>query len=87
MSKISNNKSHSGDNQTKDRPPSTPRWVKVSGIIIITLILLFIIIKFTGIGGNHGPGRHFRGGEALEFDNPRFQTLSSIYKIPRGEYS
>lgn len=35
-------------------PPSTPRWVKVSGIIVIVLILLFVILHLTGNGfGEH----------------------------------
>ena len=41
----------------------TPRWVKVSGIIALVLVLLFVIVMLTG-GGGHGPGRHtlFDGG-------------------------
>ena len=39
-------------------PPSTPRWVKVLGIIVIVLVLLIGVILATGIGGEHGPGRH-----------------------------
>jgi hypothetical protein len=42
--------------------PSTPRWVKVFGIIGIALVLLFVILKFTGIGGEHGPARHMPSG-------------------------
>jgi hypothetical protein len=42
--------------------PSTPRWVKVFGIIGIALVLLFVILKFTGVGGEHGPGRHKTSG-------------------------
>jgi hypothetical protein len=38
--------------------PGAPRWVKVSGIIAIVLVLLVIIAVFTGVGGPHGPGRH-----------------------------
>ena len=38
--------------------PGTPGWVKVFGIIVIILVLLGGIIMFTGIGGQHGPGRH-----------------------------
>ena len=33
-----------------------PRWVKVSGIITLALIVLLLILLFAG--GNHGPGRH-----------------------------
>ena len=42
--------------------PATPRWVKVFGIIVIILVLLGGIIMFTGIGGQHGPGRHMPSG-------------------------
>jgi len=34
--------------------PGTPRWVKVSGIIVIVLVVLVVIMLLTG----HGPGRH-----------------------------
>jgi hypothetical protein len=37
-----------------DRGP--PRWVKVSGIIALALIVLVLIALLAG--GNHGPGRH-----------------------------
>ena len=33
-----------------------PRWVKVSGIITLALIVLLLILLLAG--GNHGPGRH-----------------------------
>jgi hypothetical protein len=33
-----------------------PRWVKVSGIIALTLVVLLLILLLAG--GNHGPGRH-----------------------------
>ena len=43
-------------------PPSTPRWVKVFGIIFIVLVLLFVILHLTGhsLGGHiptHTPTR------------------------------
>jgi hypothetical protein len=31
-------------------PPSTPRWVKVFGIIFIVLVLLFVILHLSGNG-------------------------------------
>jgi hypothetical protein len=37
---------------------STPRWVKVVGIVALVLVLLVVIRRFTGVGGPHGPGRH-----------------------------
>lgn len=47
-----------------NRPPypGTPRWVKVFGIVVIVLVLLFVIMKLTGVGGEHGPGRHTPSG-------------------------
>ena len=38
-------------------PPSTPRWVKVSAIIVIVLVLLFVILHLTG-NSLGGPGGH-----------------------------
>jgi len=50
-----------------DRPPysGTPRWVKVSGMIGIVLVLLVVVLLVTGVGGpgGHGPGRHSRSGD------------------------
>ena len=44
--------------------PGTPRWVKASGIIAMVVILLVIILRFTGHGpGLHGPGRHMPFGD------------------------
>lgn len=47
-----------------DRDPhTTPRWVKVSGIIAIVLALLVAIVLVIGGGlGGHGPERHLPGG-------------------------
>ncbi|OKK03470.1 hypothetical protein AMK26_18425 [Streptomyces sp. CB03234] len=39
-------------------PPKAPRWVKVSAIVLGVLVLLVVILKLTGLGGEHGPGRH-----------------------------
>jgi hypothetical protein len=47
-----------------DRGSTTgaPRWVQVFGIIVVALILLFVILQLTRIGGHHGPGRHLHSG-------------------------
>jgi hypothetical protein len=41
----------------------TPRWVKVFLIIGLALVLLFVIGKVSGVGGDHGPGRHGGGSD------------------------
>ena len=38
-----------------------PRWVKIAAIVVGLLILLFVVLQLTGIGGEHGPGRHMSG--------------------------
>ncbi|HCA85167.1 MAG TPA: hypothetical protein DEQ61_06540 [Streptomyces sp.] len=43
-------------------PPGVPHWVKVSGAIVGALFLLVVIAKLTGLGGDHGPGRHLGSG-------------------------
>lgn len=35
---------------------SMPRWVKVSGIIVIVLVLVFVILHLTG--NSFGPAMH-----------------------------
>lgn len=44
------------------RTTGAPRWVKVFGIIALGLAVLFVGLKLTGLGGDHGPGRHTGGG-------------------------
>ena len=40
----------------RESPPSMPRWVKVLGIIVIVLVLVFIILHLIGGGlGGHTP--------------------------------
>ena len=41
---------------------ATPRWVKVSGIVVIVVIVVAVAIMALA-GGDHGPGRHLPGGE------------------------
>jgi hypothetical protein len=44
-----------------ENPPGTPRWVIIIGVVVGALIVLFLVLKLTGIGGEHGPGRHLSG--------------------------
>ena len=41
-------------------PPARPRWVKITAIVVLVLILL-VGAKFAIGGGSHGPGRHGGG--------------------------
>ena len=54
-----------------DAPPGVPRWVKLSGIAVLTLILLVVVFKLTGVlDRGHGPGRHGPGQHSSS-DVPR----------------
>jgi hypothetical protein len=52
--------------EREDKAPRTdttvgaPRWVKVSGVIGLVVVLVFVLVLVVG-GGNHGPGRHSDG--------------------------
>ena len=37
-------------------PPSTPRWVKASALIVVILVVAFVVIHLSGGGfGRHAP--------------------------------
>ena len=55
---------HNGADADHDSPPGMPRWVKVSAIVVGVLVVLFLVLQLTGIGGEHGPGRHNSGSGA-----------------------
>ena len=42
------------------RPPSTPRWVKIIGVVVAVLLLVIVIVLVSGgdDDAQHGPGRH-----------------------------
>jgi len=42
-----------------------PRWVKVSLLVVVALIGVFVILSLLGVApGDHGPTRHVPGGGA-----------------------
>ncbi len=59
MAEMAETTPHPGADQ--DRPPQMPRWVRGAALIVGLLVLLFVVLKLTGIGGEHGPGRHMSG--------------------------
>ena len=52
-----------GDETGLGTPPGLPRWVKVSGIAAVTVIVLLVVLLVTGGPGEHGPGRHSGGDD------------------------
>ncbi len=47
------------DRSSDSKPPTTPRWVKVAGIIAAVVVVAVVILAL--IGGGHGPARHLPG--------------------------
>jgi len=46
-------------------PPRMPRWLKVSGITVLVVVLLVIgLMVLTGHEGQPGPGQHIPGGKS-----------------------
>ncbi len=45
-----------------ERQAGMPRWVKISLIVALVLVAVFVIINLAGGGGEHGPGRHSGSG-------------------------
>jgi hypothetical protein len=46
----------SDDRLGRGAATGTPRWVKVSAIVVLILVLMVVVMLV--VGGNHGPGRH-----------------------------
>lgn len=44
--------------------PGMPRWVKVFGLILVALLLVFLAAQLLGV--EHGPGMHGAAGTAPE---------------------
>jgi hypothetical protein len=51
-----------GERQMAEPPPQPkvgmPRWVKVSGIIVVAVLAVLVVLMLTGVLGQHGPGQH-----------------------------
>ncbi len=44
-----------------DEGNGAPRWVKISAIVAVVVVALFLVVLLVG-RGEHGPGRHAPGG-------------------------
>lgn len=56
-----------------NRAPGLPRWVKISGIVIIALVILFAIMH---LSGGHGPSSHMSSGDHTD------QTMPGAEQTP-----
>jgi hypothetical protein len=54
----SNPAADSGSDDGSREYPGAPRWVKITGIIVSIVVLLFLFLLVTRGTGGHGPGRH-----------------------------
>ena len=48
------------DNRSTSAAPGMPRWVKVSGVVVVVVIILFAILHLSGA---HGPASHLSSAE------------------------
>jgi hypothetical protein len=48
------------ENSSTSTAPGIPRWVKVSGMVVVALIILFAVLHLSGA---HGPASHMSSGE------------------------
>jgi hypothetical protein len=55
---------------------------KIFGIIALVLVLL-VIIGFTGVGGEHGPGRHIPAGDVYGHTAHRTVGSTVMTMTPR----
>ena len=44
------------------QPAGVPRWVKVVGVVVLVLVLLFVVLHLTG-NSLGGPGSHLGSAE------------------------
>ncbi|WP_163537210.1 hypothetical protein [Gracilibacillus sp. YIM 98692] len=82
MNKFRNSSNDNGEKSTENQPPGMPRWLKVSGIIAIVFVLLFVIMHLFS-GGKMGPGSHMPGGASA---GQIKQEVVGEQKPPRGGY-
>jgi hypothetical protein len=63
--------------------PGTPRWVKISGIILGVLVLLFVLMLFLGGGpGGHGPWQHTSSSAGHEA--PSISVVAAEHSLSGG---
>ncbi|MDP9460609.1 MAG: hypothetical protein M3Q22_10290 [Actinomycetota bacterium] len=43
-------------------PPGMPLWVKAAAVVVGLLLVVYLVLQLTGLGGGHGPGMHSSSG-------------------------
>jgi hypothetical protein len=62
---------------------TTPRWVKVFGLVAVVVILLFVVVLVVSGPGGHGPGRHSPAADtAPAVDTARHQPPAGGHLLP-----
>ena len=63
-----------GSSSDRSGPPRTPRWVIIFGLLALIAVVVVGIMLLSG--GEHGPGRHMRGGGGSNGHTPPVQHSS-----------
>ncbi|WP_324276994.1 hypothetical protein [Blastococcus brunescens] len=48
----------------------------MAAIVVGLLVLVFVVLQLTGIGGKHGPGRHMSGASMPDIGTPGIAQAS-----------
>lgn len=59
--------SHNGD---RESPPGVPRWVKISGLVVLVVAVVVVVVMLV-LGGEHGPGQHTGAASATGTTAPQ----------------
>ena len=66
------------------QPPATPRWVKISGVVLVLAVLAVLAKAVVGGGlGGHGPGMHAGLGGLTSATSASSPVLVAARDLPR----
>jgi hypothetical protein len=66
----------------RESTAGVPRWVKVVGIVLAVVALVFVVVLLVG-GGDHGPRRHGSGGSGRQAPPSLLAQLEAPSKSAR----
>lgn len=58
------NERNRGGDDGAAQPPGMPRWVKVSGLLVLAVAAVLVVIMLLS-GGDHGPRLHTGAGDLI----------------------